>query len=237
MSAQFGHIAFVVLSCCGILALASETGQRAKEMRASFSFEGKSIVAAARSLSAAFQKRLCMEETAVYSGISVGEKEAVQRVSSQKEEGIPMAVTNGTLAEILDARCAFDRVYEWTCDQDTGVVNVYPTKDAPFSWRIPAIAFTNLSVTEIFLEQDLLDLKRHRVLYDIGSGNLSWLKSKISLERTNITARAAINRICAQIEPPMRWDLYSTPVRGGVIDFVLMFRPVGMRTKLSIDAK
>ena len=64
---------------------------------------------------------------------------------------------------------------------------------------------------------------------------IRWLSSRITLTATNMTARQAINRICVQLKPTMRWDAMSVPGPKGLFGHVLRFRSLGMPTRLSLD--
>lgn len=206
------------LGYCGSDAT-SQDGQRIDKL----SFEGKSLREAIRNLCRTFARPICLEESPIFSKQRLSREEVHTRMQA-KSAGVDVTVTNALLDEVLDARCKFDDQYEWTHDRNTAFINVFPKSNAPMSWVIGDLAIANMTIRRV-LASDVLELREHRILPDPQSGKLTWLDSKVSLVATNIPVREALNRLCAQTDPALRWEVFD-PLRTGTGCLSLWFYPL-----------
>lgn len=212
-----------ICTLCSLLAEERGLGDNAPRLSV-FSFEGKSMRKATRELSKEFKTRVCFEESQVFPKTAT--KEQAEALRWKENLGVSVTVTNSTLEEILKARCASDSLYAWEQDKDNNTINIHPRTNAPLDWKIQNVSFTNITLLDVF-EKDLLTLGAHDVNLDMQFGKHGWLATKVSLSETNVCARVVLNRLFSQVDPAMRWEVWSRHIAPGRVDHALWCHPVG----------
>ncbi len=110
----------------------------------------------------------------------------------------------------------------WSIDPVTGMANLHPTTNGWCEWILPAKDIEGKTFREILIEDDLLGLREHGIRFSVGRGSHSWLNKKVSLRiRQGMSARNALNVLCALFPPGMRWQV-MTEQRSGVAPYGLL---------------
>ena len=123
------------------------------------------------------------------------------------------ALEGTTLEEFLDRIVELDPDYAWQRDAATGVMDLYPKRNAVLTWPVEKLKIRDATLKEILYEDDLLDLIGHDVLVEHGWGR-SWLETRVSLDVEHATARQVLSLICAQVRPCIRWELLHSSTWG-----------------------
>lgn len=183
-----------------------QVSERKTRERCDFSFHEMSLEKALGKLRKKFRESICLEEKQIFTNRMTMTE--IENAILARNQGVGIALTNATLDEILDARFNSQSLYQWTRDTNLGIVNIYPRRDAPLDWKIDNLSISNSTVDAV-LRSDLLQLYNHNILIGSISGNTSWLKQKVSICATNISARQALNMLTSQLNPKMCWEVTS----------------------------
>ncbi len=189
--------------------------------KADFAVERARITDVARELSRAHQISISVEEGRWFD--REGDTDTkVEELERKRSVGFTFKLSQATVEDVLNRLTTIDPDYAWERDKATGIVNIYPRENAPLGWKIKNLAFEDKTIREIFILNDLLGLKKHRIQFFPGRGNLTWLDTQTSLNADNITARQALNQLCKQLN--MRWELFELPSGRSSADVMLMFQ-------------
>ena len=137
------------------------------------------------------------------------------------EPRFSIALTNVTLEAAMTNIASVAISYNWNYDDKANVVNLCP-KDSMLNWTVSNIDVENVPLEDMLFRDDTLKLKEHGISFFSGRGNLSWLKTPITLKADHITVKQALNLICNQIPFKARWELRRTQHKDkttGVLSF------------------
>lgn len=202
-----------------------------------FKVEKDRITDVASKLACASQLSICVEEGRWFSG-KKDTKPVIENLNRKREAGITLKLKNSSVEEILNKLITVVPNYIWERNEATGIINIYPRKNAPLGWKIKNLVFEDSTIREIFISNDLLGFKKHGIHFFPGRGKLTWLDTRVSLNANNITARQVLNQICKQLN--MRWELSGLPLESSANAMLtfqgyLRYKPEIIINQKSID--
>jgi hypothetical protein len=131
--------------------------------------------------------------------------ETIVDILQRRENGITVDLADATVQQFLDELLIEDDRYEYSVDAEAKTINIYPKEDSPLGWMTGQLNIIDKPVREILIDHDLLGL-RERNIHFWPRGNLSWLETRVTMQSDSITARQALNLLCAQLEFKARWE-------------------------------
>lgn len=170
--------------------------------------EWKQITRVAQTLAREYQVRIGLEECVPLEGPRSANPR--RKAAPTRAKNIVVRPGQEEIGQVLDRVIAAEPDYVWQHDKATESFNIFPKKDAPLSFTMNGVELHNVTFREIFIEGDLLGLKKQDIQFNPGWGNYAWLESRVSLKVDGGSARLIMNRICSQLPYKARWELRRT---------------------------
>lgn len=183
------YILLIIIVAITMFYLSAEGEMNDAELK-SRSINNQNINETAVQVSRYFQRSICIEE----------------KLNAERKS-FSLNLEQASLDKILNEIVLIDENYIWETDEKTGIINIYPKQNDLLNWKINYLSIKGMSVKDIFMEKDLLELKKHNIEFFTGRGNLSWLDAKITLNINDLSARDVLNLLCKQLPFKARWQI------------------------------
>jgi hypothetical protein len=204
------------------VACGSPGERRPTEQLKGFAVSNARITDFVRELTKVTGLRICVEEARILPAHDKSEASAGEQEGGA-EIGLNIDIADGTVYDALNRLVDLDARYAWKRDPETDTINVYPVENAPLGWMTGPLRIRNRALDDVLAMNDLLGLRENNVIFS-PRGNLTWLKTHVTLESRPLTARGALNRLCAQLDFRARWEVYEITSPNGELRHMLMIK-------------
>ena len=113
--------------------------------------------------------------------------------------------------------------YVWEYDKSADCLNIYPAENSKTSRVFQSLDFGNVNLIDFLKKDGHLKLDEQSLYFDPARGNLTWLKTPMTVQGEGLSTRQVLNRLCLQLPFKAHWQIRKTEA-GARGKLILTFR-------------